>query len=50
MARCGGAGGAVRARPDRQKDNQPPGGEERLGLVVPMRDGVRLAADLFLPR
>lgn len=25
-------------------------GEERLGLVIPMRDGVRLAADLFLPK
>ncbi len=24
--------------------------EERLGLSIPMRDGVRLAADLFLPR
>ncbi len=25
-------------------------GQEQLGLVVPMRDGVRLAADLFLPK
>ncbi|MFL6416435.1 MAG: CocE/NonD family hydrolase [Bryobacteraceae bacterium] len=24
-------------------------GQEQLGLVIPMRDGVRLAADLFLP-
>lgn len=31
------------------KSGRPPGGEQRLGLVVPMRDGVRLAADLFLP-
>lgn len=32
-----------------KKNSQPSGGEEQLGLVVPMRDGVRLAADLFLP-
>ncbi len=25
-------------------------GQEQLGLVIPMRDGVRLAADLFLPK
>ncbi len=28
---------------------QPPA-REQLGLTVPMRDGIRLAADLFLPR
>jgi putative CocE/NonD family hydrolase len=27
-----------------------PRAQEQLGLVIPMRDGVRLAADLFLPR
>jgi uncharacterized protein len=27
-----------------------PGGLEQLGLSIPMRDGVRLAADIFLPR
>jgi len=32
-----------------KKNSPPSGGEEQLGLVVPMRDGVRLAADLFLP-
>jgi uncharacterized protein len=32
-----------------KKNSQPSGGEEQLGLVVRMRDGVRLAADLFLP-
>jgi uncharacterized protein len=32
-----------------KKSSRPAGGEEQLGLVVPMRDGVRLAADLFLP-
>jgi len=31
------------------KNSQAAVGEEQLGLVVPMRDGVRLAADLFLP-
>lgn len=29
---------------------QAPSVQEQLGLVIPMRDGVRLAADLFLPR
>jgi uncharacterized protein len=32
-----------------KKIPEPPGGLEQLGLVIPMRDGVRLAADLFLP-
>lgn len=29
---------------------QSPNVQEQLGLVIPMRDGVHLAADLFLPR
>ena len=32
-----------------KKSSEPAGGEAQLGLVVPMRDGVRLAADLYLP-
>jgi putative CocE/NonD family hydrolase len=32
-----------------RKDPQQPDGVEELGLVVPMRDGVHLAADVFLP-
>lgn len=27
----------------------PPGGLEQLGVAIPMRDGIRLAADVFLP-
>ena len=29
---------------------RPPGSLEQLGLVIPMRDGVRLAVDVFLPQ
>ncbi|MGI8962134.1 MAG: CocE/NonD family hydrolase [Bryobacteraceae bacterium] len=33
-----------------QNPHSPPAVSEQLGLVVPMRDGVRLVADVFLPR
>lgn len=29
---------------------QPPGSQQQLGLIIPMRDGVHLAADVSLPR
>jgi uncharacterized protein len=32
-----------------KRNTAPADGEEQLGLVIPMRDGVRLAADVFLP-